>query len=106
MSGSLAPGAFGVLAGMFVALILGSMVRLYVLRADTTDKARSRRASLRTWWILALVWSVTVGAQAIESTPCRDACFEQKAGCISRCGEHIDPIECEQLIDGQTTRCG
>jgi len=55
MSGTLTPGVAGVLAAMFGALILGSVTRLYLLRGDKSDKAKSRRASLRTWWILAVV---------------------------------------------------
>lgn len=60
MNGSLAPGVVGALGTMFGALVLGSIVRLYLLRSDVSDKARSRRASLRTWWILAVLMTAAV----------------------------------------------
>ena len=49
------PNVLAVLAGVFAALIVGSVIRLVSLRSVRTAKARSRRESLMTWWILALL---------------------------------------------------
>ena len=62
MNEALTPSAIGVLAAMFGALLIGSMVRLLALRSNVTEKARARRASLRTWWILAVVTTAGVFA--------------------------------------------
>lgn len=60
MNGGATTGAITVLAVVFLALVVGSVVRLVALRSDTTDKARSRRASLRTWWFLAILLAACV----------------------------------------------
>lgn len=41
------------------------------------------------------LWSLTTGAQVIEGDGCRQACFAQKSECVSACGTHSNPIECE-----------
>jgi phosphatidate cytidylyltransferase len=49
-----------VLAGLFLALLIGSVVRLLTLgRASEMDR-RSRLASLVTWWLLAVLFGAVV----------------------------------------------
>ncbi len=60
MDDSVTPNAMAVLAAVFAALVVGSIIRLVSLRSDRTDKARSRRASLRTWWFLAILLAAAV----------------------------------------------
>ena len=44
------------LGGLLAALITGSAVRFVSLRNADETLRRKRFASLRTWWILAIVW--------------------------------------------------
>ena len=60
MSGALTPNAVAVLAALFAALIAGSIIRLSVLGFSTSEKAKSRRASLLTWWILTVFLAAAV----------------------------------------------
>jgi phosphatidate cytidylyltransferase len=60
MNAAVTPSALAVLAAVFGALILGSIVRLVSLRSVRTAKARKRRASLLTWWILAVLLAAAV----------------------------------------------
>ena len=57
---AMTPSSMVVLAAVFVALIIGSVIRLVSLWSVTTEKARSRRASLLTWWILAAMLAASV----------------------------------------------
>jgi hypothetical protein len=51
------------------------------------------------------MWSFTVWAQVIDSTPCQASCYEQKAACVSACGTGNDPVECEAECDDQLADC-
>lgn len=62
MNPSVTPGSATVLVAVFAALIVGSIVRLVSLRSVTTEKAASRRASLLTWWVLAVLMTGAVFA--------------------------------------------
>ena len=57
------------------------------------------RRSIRIAWLsaalVAATAALTAWAQVIDSTPCERSCYEKKAACVSACGEHPDPIECE-----------
>ena len=39
--------------------------------------------------------SFITSAQVIDSTPCEQSCYEQKSACVSECGTHTNPVECE-----------
>lgn len=60
MNGTLTPSTIAVLVALFGALVVGSTVRLVLLRGVVTEKARSRRASLLTWWILTALLTAAV----------------------------------------------
>lgn len=64
MHTAMTPSAMAVLAAVFVALIIGSIIRLVSLWSVTTEKARSRRASLLTWWALTAL----LAASALAGT--------------------------------------
>lgn len=49
-----------VIGGAFCALLVGSVLRLSASRRDSSEAARSRRDSLRTWWILCVVVAIAV----------------------------------------------
>ena len=62
MKGIVTSGVMVVIAGMFGAMVVGSVVRLVGLWGDTSQKARARRASLRTWWVLVILLALAVVA--------------------------------------------
>jgi hypothetical protein len=41
------------------------------------------------------VWSFTTSAQVIDATACQSSCTEQKSFCVTECGRHDNPVECE-----------
>jgi len=43
------------IAGMFVVLLVGTVLRLSLVRGRTDEEAVRRRLSLRTWWCLAIL---------------------------------------------------
>jgi len=43
----------------------------------------------------AVLGSLVVSAEVGEADACRSACQEQKARCVTECGAHPDPVECE-----------
>jgi phosphatidate cytidylyltransferase len=49
-----------VLVGVLVALVLGTVVRLVAIRKSAPDVAAKRWASLRTWWIIAVLFALAV----------------------------------------------
>ena len=51
------------------------------------------------------IGSLATRAQVIDSTPCQRSCYEQKAGCVSACGTHSNPIECEEGCHDQLQDC-
>jgi len=48
------------IAGLFAALTVGTLVRMVALRDAAPDLARSRWGSLKTWWVLAILLSTAV----------------------------------------------
>lgn len=51
-----------VMGGAFCALLVGSVLRLSASRRDSSEAARIRRDSLRTWWILCAIVALAVSA--------------------------------------------
>jgi hypothetical protein len=54
---------------------------------------------------LAAIWSFAGWAQVIDSTACERSCYEQKSVCVSACGAHTNPVECEAQCDDQLDTC-
>ncbi len=54
------PNVFYVLVGMLTALIVGSVCRLVAIRGTEAAVAAQRLSSLRTWWGIAITFSVAV----------------------------------------------
>lgn len=48
------------IAAVFVALSIGTAVRIVALRSAPEEQARSRLSSLRTWWILAFLLTTAI----------------------------------------------
>jgi phosphatidate cytidylyltransferase len=53
-------GVVWTLGGVLLSLVLGSVVRLLRLAGQRGEARRSRIASLRTWWILAVLFSAAL----------------------------------------------
>jgi phosphatidate cytidylyltransferase len=53
-------GVLYVLAGIFAALVIGSIARLSHLHALPEKKARSLKLRLRTWWAITIVLTIVV----------------------------------------------
>lgn len=64
---SVNPSLLWVIAGVFVALTGGTLVRIVALRGASDVVAQSRLASLRTWWVLAglLALAAVVGKAGV-----------------------------------------
>ena len=60
MNTDVTSNVMAVLAAVFGALVIGSIVRLASLRSVKTERAASRRASLLTWWILTILMAAAV----------------------------------------------
>lgn len=60
-------------------------------------------ASLLAAGLLAL-WSTTT-AQVIDGDACSDACYRAKEECITACGEHRNPMDCESECDDRFQDC-
>lgn len=54
------PNVLLVLVSTLVAMVLGSAMRLLALRKATPEKAKSRINSLKSWWILFLIFTLAV----------------------------------------------
>ena len=54
---------------------------------------------------LAAIWSFSSWAQVIDSTTCERSCYAQKSACVTACGEHDNPVECEEQCDDQYQDC-
>ena len=48
------------IGGTFVALLIGTAIRLIALRNSAADIIKKRMGSLKVWWVLALLWSTAV----------------------------------------------
>ena len=55
------PRVIATVAAMLGGLALGSVMRLVALRSAEPDVAARRRASLKTWWLLALLLTLAIG---------------------------------------------
>lgn len=53
------------IAAIYAMLLFGTLVRIVALRGAVADVAATRRSSLRTWWILAAIFSVAVIGEQI-----------------------------------------
>lgn len=49
-----------VIAGIFIALLCGTTVRIVALRSQPEDIRVARISSLKTWWVLAVILSVSL----------------------------------------------
>jgi hypothetical protein len=54
---------------------------------------------------LIALWGVISSAQVIDSNACQRACYEQKGRCVTACGMHDDPVECDADCHDQLTDC-
>ena len=54
------PNVALVLASLFLIMLIGSLIRLITLHTASTEKAKSRIASLKSWWILFLVFTLVI----------------------------------------------
>ena len=54
---------------------------------------------------LMALWSFIVSAQVIDSTPCEQACYEQKSICVTECGRHVNTVECEASCHDELIDC-
>ena len=59
------PALYRILIALMIAMAAGSVLRLIALRNADEDRRRQRLASLRTWWMLALLASAAVLAGRI-----------------------------------------
>jgi hypothetical protein len=63
----------------------------------------------RRHWTLLLVAGVALIAYAAVSMPeddsCRQSCRAEHAHCVSECGDHSDPIECEAACRRAAEEC-
>ena len=60
------PNVFRVLIGLLSAMVIGSVVRLTLLRGRDPETRRKKIGSLVAWWVMTLVFSITavLGAKA------------------------------------------
>ena len=66
---------------------------------------RSVRFALLSAVCVVMIWAFATWAQVIDSTPCEKSCYEQKSECVTACGEHTDPIECEGQCEDHLQDC-
>ncbi len=52
-----------------------------------------------------MVLGFAASAQDEGRDACVEACREQNADCVSACGAHGDPIECEERCDDAVEDC-
>ena len=60
--------------------------------------------------LLLLVGSLSLAviaatAQIGDQDPCHAGCRETHARCVTTCGEHSDPIGCEERCDEEAQQC-
>ncbi len=44
-------------------------------------------------------------AQVVDSSACEQSCYERKSICVSACGRHTDPVECEAQCHDELLDC-
>lgn len=54
---------------------------------------------------LLSLWSFGTWAQVIDSSPCEQSCYKQKSICVTACGEHTNPVECEAQCQDDLLDC-
>ena len=54
---------------------------------------------------LVTIWSFITSAQVIDSSACEQSCYEQKSICVSACGTHTNPVECEAQCHDELLDC-
>ncbi len=54
------PNLIWMIGATFIALSIGTSIRLIAIRHSTSDTARKRLGSLKVWWLLAILWSASV----------------------------------------------
>ena len=47
-------------AGILVSMLVGSMIRFYALRSASPEVAQKRLASLKTWWVIAILFCLAM----------------------------------------------
>ena len=70
-------GVLWVMAGIFLALVVGSIMRLTHLHRLSQETARSLLRRLRTWWVIAIIvaFAVVAGRPAIVGLICLVSLF-------------------------------
>jgi hypothetical protein len=53
---------------------------------------------------LVTAWSFA-NSQVIHDDSCRKACYEQKARCVTACGQRGNAIECEERCSDELVDC-
>jgi len=67
-----------------------------------------RRAALVALVVVAGLWtswSAVTSAQEIDANACEQSCRAQESICVSACGAHPDPVECEGRCRDQVEDC-
>jgi len=48
---------------------------------------------------------IAATAQIGDQDPCRTGCREIHARCVTTCGQHSDPIRCEERCEEEAQQC-
>jgi len=54
------PNILIVLGGIFLAMVFGSLIRLWALPASSPEKTKSRIDSLKSWWTLFIIFALVI----------------------------------------------
>jgi hypothetical protein len=54
---------------------------------------------------LAASVSSTTLAQDVDGGECQQVCYEQQQVCVTACGEHGNPVECEAQCNDDLSAC-
>jgi hypothetical protein len=69
------------------------------------------RTRARSWKVLVLLSALVAlavfaaSAQIGDEDACRTECRDEHSRCVTLCGEHSNPIECENSCQGQLEDC-
>lgn len=54
---------------------------------------------------VALLWSLSSGAQALDPDACEKGCVLDKSECVSACADEDEPVECEARCADEYEDC-